>query len=367
MKKYSWLGSAALAIFSTTIACLVGEIYVRYCNPQNLTGSSFEYDVHTGYRLQANIDVEQVFDGRRTKLRTNPMGMRQNESISSVKLPNEKRVLFLGDSFTEGVGVAFEETFVGRLQEHLDTAFSKITVRVLNSGVGGYGTQNELRFLHHYGFALNPDVVILVMGPDDVDRNLRGDFFRLLSDGTLEEQNKIAPPLLDTPAKRFVRYVPFYNFLSTHSQLFGLVRFRLAVEAVNFKRATITKTDKSLSDTKREIASSTDGSTQYGFAITKALIQQIKKECDEHSVRLFVTHVGIPVSVPITRQFVEDSHDWFKSSGIDFLDMSYGFPSDLTQFIIKGDSHFNSSGHKLFSKLLWSGLESRLRATFENR
>ncbi len=65
---------------------------------------------------------------------TNSLGMR-DVSVRNVPLQSDKyRLLLMGDSHTEGVGVQFEESIAGYLRQLLDTS----KVEILNSGVVSY-------------------------------------------------------------------------------------------------------------------------------------------------------------------------------------------------------------------------------------
>jgi lysophospholipase L1-like esterase len=65
---------------------------------------------------------------------TNSMGFRDKSSRDISLTPNKYRIVFIGDSFTEGVGVDYEYTFVGLV----DATLSKKGIEVLNAGVKSY-------------------------------------------------------------------------------------------------------------------------------------------------------------------------------------------------------------------------------------
>ena len=71
--------------------------------------------------------------GKAYPVRTNSVGFR-DAGAREVKKTSDKpmRVLFIGDSFTEGVGLAWEETFVGLFQARFPN------IEVLNAAVAGY-------------------------------------------------------------------------------------------------------------------------------------------------------------------------------------------------------------------------------------
>ncbi|HEX3182611.1 MAG TPA: hypothetical protein VHR44_15390 [Beijerinckiaceae bacterium] len=76
---------------------------------------------------------------------------------------DRKRVLFMGDSFTEALGVAYEESFVGRFA----AAFPQL--EVLNGGVSGYAPSvyyAKTKYLIEMG--LQTDEVIVYIDISDI-------------------------------------------------------------------------------------------------------------------------------------------------------------------------------------------------------
>lgn len=77
------------------------------------------------------------------------------------------RVLFLGDSFTYGLGSADGETFAGQL------AAAWPDVEVVNAGCNGYGQRQELAILDTLGAALKPDLTVVMFFWNDVEDNIK--------------------------------------------------------------------------------------------------------------------------------------------------------------------------------------------------
>jgi lysophospholipase L1-like esterase len=75
--------------------------------------------------------------------------------------PPTVRILVLGDSLAWGFGVTDEETFAARLENLLTDAYPGLYIQVLNAGVPGYGTADQLAFLQSRGAKLEPDLVIV--------------------------------------------------------------------------------------------------------------------------------------------------------------------------------------------------------------
>ncbi len=75
-----------------------------------------------------------------------------------------RKVLFLGDSFTQAMHVSDDMTYFGLLGDELD-------VEVFAYGVEGYGTLQQFMVLDRYVDAIQPDVVIIQFCPNDIINN----------------------------------------------------------------------------------------------------------------------------------------------------------------------------------------------------
>lgn len=84
------------------------------------------------------------------------------------------RVLCLGDSSMMGFGVRDDETMPAILERRFATSIGRYT-EVLNAGVVGYTIDDERSYLEEKGLALQADVVVLEVFPNDVlEKDVRG-------------------------------------------------------------------------------------------------------------------------------------------------------------------------------------------------
>jgi lysophospholipase L1-like esterase len=138
-------------------------------------------DVEAGlYRPEAGVgwltrpNLRVALDLKRPRLRfvadTNSLGLRGEREIVT-KRPDETRVLVLGDSFTWGIGVESNQTFVALLERRLQ-AGTRRQVTVVNGGMPNYGTAQELVFYRRYADRLSADVVVLAYYPNDERDNV---------------------------------------------------------------------------------------------------------------------------------------------------------------------------------------------------
>lgn len=123
----------------------------------------------------------------------NSFGMRDREHTLA-KPPGHYRIALLGDSYSAAMQVDLHETFWWIAQEALRNceALGGREPELLNFGVSGFGTAQELVSLRTRALRFDPDLVMLLFVPNDVhnnDRELEGDPMRpyfVLRDGELE-------------------------------------------------------------------------------------------------------------------------------------------------------------------------------------
>lgn len=98
--------------------------------------------------------------------RANALGCR-GPDYAIPKPDSVTRILALGDSYTQGVGVHEEDTFCAVLSESLNKkanrAQSGWTFEVINAGLTGYDTRQERSYYEHYGRKYQPDIVLVIM------------------------------------------------------------------------------------------------------------------------------------------------------------------------------------------------------------
>ena len=131
-----------------------------------------------GSELKPN--VEEKFDGypiklpRVTTVKINSDGFRDKE-YSIEKLNNTFRIIVLGDSITFGWGVENNETFSEILEDKLNSLNNGINYEVLNFGVHGYNTLQEVELLKEKGLKYKPDMVIVGYYMNDVINKTKAD------------------------------------------------------------------------------------------------------------------------------------------------------------------------------------------------
>lgn len=84
--------------------------------------------------LEPNHDFIETWGVLKYRLVTNSLGFKDSAKRVVPPDTHKKRILFIGDSFTEGLGVPYDKTFVGLVDNQLDHE----KYEVLNAGVVSY-------------------------------------------------------------------------------------------------------------------------------------------------------------------------------------------------------------------------------------
>jgi len=127
-----------------------------------------------GWTLRPNASGVVTGENKQ-EVRINNLGFRDRER-NYEKPPETFRVAVLGNSWTEALQVPLEKTYPAVLEAELrrNGCFDGKRIEVLNFGVAGYSTGQELLLLQQEAWKYKPDVVLLAFYPArDIANNVR--------------------------------------------------------------------------------------------------------------------------------------------------------------------------------------------------
>lgn len=130
----------------------------------------WRYDAYLGWEHVPG--ARALWEGRDFKVpvEINSKGLRDQE-YAYRKAEGVFRILAFGDSYLEGWGVRLEDVVTEVLERRLNDRGDEIQYEVLNCGVAGYGTDQELLLLRREGVRYDPDLVVLFFYVNDVWNN----------------------------------------------------------------------------------------------------------------------------------------------------------------------------------------------------
>jgi lysophospholipase L1-like esterase len=119
--------------------------------------------------------------------KTNSLGFSDIEWVKE-KPDNQIRILTLGDSFTEGDGASYEDSYPSILQKMFIEKLPEKDILVMNAGVCGSDPFFQYIILKDILLEYKPDLVIFTIGTNDVfyDFTIFGGMERFKDDGTVQ-------------------------------------------------------------------------------------------------------------------------------------------------------------------------------------
>lgn len=122
-----------------------------------------QYHPQIGHLFVPNLTARVPSETGGYRLRTNAQGFRSDADFVPTK-GERPRLLFLGDSYTAGDGVANAERFAERVGVTLDA-------EVYNLAVSGTGTDQQVLVYEQFGAALAADLIVFPINVVNIERN----------------------------------------------------------------------------------------------------------------------------------------------------------------------------------------------------
>ncbi len=378
--------------FGFALALGVAEIGLR------LAGigmpSLYAPDHYCGSRLRASTSGVWTREGH-GNIVINAQGFRGPE-LSDEKASDRFRVAVLGDSFIEALQVDVQDSFCVQLQNLLnaDEQIPDRQYEVINCGVSGYGTAQELQMLRHHVLQLQPDAVLLAVYPEnDIRNNVREleqdparPYFTVHEDGSLirDDSFRQSAPYVAAQSAWEQRKAAIVN-RSRVLQLLQHAKQNLFQGTGNEQASPVPAADEALSaETANAVyvyAEPADPSHQQAWRITERLMQELAAECERQQIPLFAFTVSSPVQVypdagvrdrVAARHAIDDLfyserriETIFAETQVSFCPLAsklqevadssgeflHGFPNSRTGF-----GHWNELGHQTASRIVASWL-----------
>jgi len=302
------------------------------------------------------------------------------------------RIVVLGDSFTFAKETRTEKMFTRQLQDLIDARGKGVDV--MNAGVPGYGTAQELLFEQELRdrHGINGQIYLLVFFTNDILDNLRLSYgnlapqpirpgFVVTEDGhaVLASQPEKRfdaddDTLAENPSDRGLKIVSIGRAVA-EEWLQSRPAMVKALGRVGIK-TQMARMPAILNGWYREDV------TARGTVLTRALLRQLQEDVKAHGGELLVSMVPSPIQVypdtyaqllqksfpgdPVIEKFVAEKdrperivRQICAEAGIPFQDLLSVFlqHNDQSLFIPR-DGHLNDAGHAVVSRSLFDFVES---------
>lgn len=385
-----------LILTGILIGALIAEIGLRiigYSYPE-----FYQVDNSRGFALRPGMEGWYQKEGS-SYVRINSDGLRDREHTRT-KPADTMRIAVLGDSYAEAFQVPQEQAFWTVMATHLQGCenLGSKKVEVLNFGVSGYGTAQELITLREQVWQFSPDIVVLALTTNnDIADNSRAlkktddiPYF-VYQNGTLALDDSFKTSrgfrLRQSLGNRLGRWFKDHSRLVQaineghhgFKALLGAWRERWTrpstAQPQNQQAGAAPKTEEPGIDNKIYLEP-VDPVWIDAWNVAEQLIKQISVEVREHGARFFVATLSNPPQLVPDETFRQDFlnrigavdifypdkriESFCKASGINVLTLApelqhyadrehaflHGFGQDI------GNGHWNAVGHRVAGELL---------------
>lgn len=365
-KKSAVITFLLLAVVFAGIDFILGAVLI----PDSYSSFRIQSKIHH-HGLEKNVSTEAAWGPLIYNFYTNSLSFRDNE-VRDVPLRSEKkRILIMGDSHSEGVGIEYPYTFAGRLQS---IATDK-DIEILNSSAVSYSP--KIHFLKG-DFLLNKkglevdeiwvtidisdlqnEIAYASFKPEEsepgwlsgttVRRFLQRNSFSYYSVSAIrkeKETNSMNETLL--AFKNQTGSLPDRNAIGLYKEFFRSFDNEKLLRNPDFHGVS----EWIYRDQLRELA---DEGLQLGFQNIKNLNQI----CIDKNIRLRLSVHPWQSQVlkgDTTDYYVESWRNFCRSENIDFINL---YPAFITEenplwiaktCYIEGDNHWNETGHERVAK-----------------
>lgn len=305
--------------------------------------------------LEPNQNIIETWGVLQYRLITNSLGFKDHEMRNVIPDTNKKRILFIGDSFTEGVGVPYDKTFVGMFDKKVDHE----KYDILNAAVVSYSPKiyyNKVKYLlENKHLKINQLYVFIDIS--DIFNEIEYEIFEP------QVSNSIGfPTLVEKTATVLQHYSFLYNISHYYYSLIHINNNMNSLDYISKHREEVNLW------TLNEAVYKEWG--EKGVQLAEKYMQKLVDLCKAHNITVTVAvypwqseiYFGNRNSkqVRIWRDFSEKNSIKFINYYPDFFDAPFpGTPnSDFTpqhivnKFFIPGDIHWNEAGHRLIAEKL---------------
>lgn len=335
----------SFSIFSTL---LFGELVVRLFMPQQKMVTWLEMHPSGFMMNQPGGDAYHEHHGREITYRFNNHRLRGGDPDSEAYT-----ILTMGDSFTFGLLLHEADTYTYLLNTILNQNQDE-PVQVLNGGIGGSGTADHLLWLEKYGDRLNPDMVMIFLNTDDIDRSVSKNLF-LYPDfpqtDTLIRSQRWEPGSI----QKRIHHKKWYRTLQRHSHLAN-ISVKVLWRYFYFNDLTNDfNPEKSSVPLPPPVIFTED--TDYGAALGNQLFLELDGWCAERGCKMVVTTTGFFKEEKIsfhTEKFYSQFAEFSSISNLTFSDntrcVSDKINGNYDSIIIPLDTHPDETGAQMIAE-----------------
>ncbi|MCU0450791.1 MAG: hypothetical protein MUC97_13275 [Bernardetiaceae bacterium] len=335
----------------------VSYLYIKPPKPSPIDNlrSPHPYYHHTFLPLR---DTLEAWGSEHYAIRTNHLGLKDAAPRQVPLVADKPRLLLIGDSFTEGIGLPFEQTFAGIMRDslpHLD---------LLNAGVVSYCPKLDylkVQFLLDQ-IGLKVDKVLMLIDISDINNEIiYKNFIPALTKQAAQSGHRPAAPAIQSTIWQHLKN-EVLDFLDKYSTIGHFV--------LNYKPPEPPPANDQAAKGNSPIARWTfdpqamNDWGKEGLALAQQNAQLMANFCRQKGIELTLVVYPWPdqirqrelasPQVQIWQAFAQKNQLRFVNLFPDFIDNGLDAEQTYRQYFIQGDVHWNFAGNQIVARKLIS-------------
>jgi len=299
------------------------------------------------HALKKNITYsDAIWGSMGYTVNTNSLGFKDRSARQIPLQSDNTRIVFIGDSFTEGVGFSYKNSFVGLVEKQ----FASKNIEVLNAAVSSYSPIVYYRKIKYYieEVGLKFDQLVLFMDISDIQDEILSYSFDNTGNvvaHTLSKENELDEKLKHFIASNTIFLSNLRIFIRKLKKKTPSMRVPKHEDSVNVYRSLWTIKDDVYSEYGKE-----------GVALAKKRMNMLSELLKKNNIKLTVVVYPWPDQIwhkDLDSKQVKIWKKWAQSHNAGFINLfpyfvDIGEPLEtLKKYYIVGDIHWNAAGHKL--------------------
>lgn len=313
----------------------LGTLYIR-----PIPGKQDAYYHHD---LKKCFSKKETFRKKTYDFYTNSLGFKDNSKREVSLKSNKYRILFIGDSFTEGVLVPYDKTFVGII----DAQLGRKDFEILNAAVVSYSPKLyylKVKYLIEEK-KLHFDELYVYIDISDIQDELQYESF------------------ISSKSWLKLWIIEIKTFLRQHSLIYNIIRdLNQEIAPPSLILKVLYKTSKQM---YKEIGVWTNNPEvfkkygQRGLDLAKKNMNLLYELCKKHGIKMTIAVYPWECQIRLRElscMQVEIWKEFCDSRKISFINYFPDFITDekpkevINKYFIKNEFHWNEAGHALIAQ-----------------
>jgi len=329
---------------------------------------------HHGFKENAYTELHHPLLNLKWAQYTNSLGFKDKSNREIKLIPNNHRVVFIGDSITEGIGYEFENTFVGLISNILEQK----EIEVLNASRVSYSPiiyWRKVKYLIE-NIGLDFDELIVLIDISDIQDE--AEVYELDEELNVKWKRKSEEYLR---AREIVNYgdglLPYTDNLNLQNFINNTREFITEHTFITYHALNLVY-DKLLNEKRLPYTylnpdytrlswpyykKAYDEYAEIGISNSITYMDLLLELLKKHDIKLTLGVYPIPTNIYYDKKdsiHVKIWDDWTKKNEIDFFNLFPRLVNEkitakekleiIDEYYIKHDMHFNAIGHEMFAK-----------------